>query len=550
MDLEGNIGSINTTEADKVDEKPRTRTQTIVLMLALCLAVFLAALDAVIITTALPTITHDIGASDAGFAWIGAAYLLASATSVPFWGKTSDVFGRKPVLIVAQAIFMAGSLVSALATALGVLIAGRAVQGLGAGGVMALVNITVGDLFSPRERGLYFSMIGAVWGLASGVGPLVGGGLTEGLSWRWCFWINLPVSAISLVMLIFFLRIHNPRASVVRGLAAIDWLGTFTFTTATIMFLLGLELGGIDHPWDSPEVLCLLIFGLAMYALFALTQLRLARYPLMPPRLFANPSVLAVYGATFAHGLAFAGLAFFLPLYFQGVLGASPVDSGVWLLAVAVPLAICTVGVGVAIRATGRYVEIVRTAMGLMVLGMGLFTTFPARRDWVRILMFQAVAAVGVAPNLQALLIALQALVAREDLATGTATFAFVRNVAVGVGVVIGQVIFRGAMGEKIGVLVEAGVNRGLAEELAGGSTIASIGRDVALGLGERQGKVFREVMAQSLSRLWVFYSVAAGLGLVLTFFIRQVELSSTHVAMEAGVEAEEARGRGTDAQG
>ncbi|KAF6839370.1 hypothetical protein CPLU01_01790 [Colletotrichum plurivorum] len=545
---EGSITTADETVVAAGKTTPtRSKAQTMILMLALCMAVFLAALDAVIITTALPTISREVGASDSGFAWIGAAYLLANAASVPFWGKVSDIFGRKPILVIANVVFMVGSLAGALARTLTTLVAGRAVQGLGGGGLMALVNIVLGDLFSPRERGAYFGMIGAVWGLASGIGPLIGGGLTENISWRWCFWINLPISGLSLLILVFFLKIHTPKTPLVRGLTAIDWLGTVVFTGATMMLLLGLQFGGVRDPWGSPTVVCLIVFGCLGFAVFALVERFAARYPLMPRSLFGDRSVVFCYAACFFHGLGFAAIAFFLPVYFQTVLGAGPIESGVWLLATALPLAVCTMAVGVGIRKTGRYNEIIRAAMAVTVVAFGLFTTFPARRDMVRLVLFQIVAAVGISPNLQALLIALQAIIKPGDVAAGTATFAFVRHVAIAVGVVAGQVLFQSEMGRRAGQLAASGVvTPEVAARLGEGGSIALV-----KALGPEERAVVAEAVAGALSKVWILFCAAAGAGLVVSFGIRGVVLSGTHEVTRTGLEAEEEKvGRGKVKEG
>ncbi|KAK4691127.1 hypothetical protein P7C71_g5809, partial [Lecanoromycetidae sp. Uapishka_2] len=174
------------------DEEPaetqRTKVQIFLIMTAICMAAFLAALDTTIITAALPTIAKDLKASDSGFAWLGSAYLIGNAASMSLWGKISDIFGRKPILIIANVVFMAGSLVSALAVSLNMLIAGRAVQGVGAGGLIVLANIVVSDIFSQRDRGLYLGLVGLVYSSASVIGPVIGGLFAEDVSWRWCFW--------------------------------------------------------------------------------------------------------------------------------------------------------------------------------------------------------------------------------------------------------------------------------------------------------------------------------------------------------------------------
>lgn len=214
-------------------EEGRTKLQTTIILLSLCSAVFLAALDVTIVTVAIPTIAGEFD-STVGYTWIGSAYLLANAAAAPSWGKISDIWGRKQVLLVAVAIFWVGSLVG--------------------GGVIVLVNVCISDLFSLRKRGLYFGIVGLVWALSGGIGPIIGGALTSHASWRWCFYVNLPISGVGFVLLVLVLKLHNPRTRLRDGLAAVDWAGSLAIIGGTLMILLGLTFGDVVYPWRSAAV--------------------------------------------------------------------------------------------------------------------------------------------------------------------------------------------------------------------------------------------------------------------------------------------------------
>jgi EmrB/QacA subfamily drug resistance transporter len=392
------------------DHPQRTKLQIFLIMFSLAVAVLLVALDITIVTTALPTISAEFN-SASGYTWIGSAYLIAQSAATPIWGKVSDIFGRKPILLLTNAIFFVGSLLAGVSVNMDMLIAARVIQGIGGGGLITLVNIAISDLFSVRDRGAYFGIIGGVWALASSLGPVVGGLFTQKVSWRWCFYINLPFDGVAFLILLFFLDVKTPKTPLRDGLKAVDWLGSLTMVGGVIMLLLGLEFGGIAHPWDSATVLCLIIFGAVVIGIFFLIEWRVAPYPLMPLGLFSKRSNLAALAVCFFHAFVFISGNYFLPLYFQAVLGATPILSGVYLLPTALSLSFLSAFTGFFIKKTGQYLPMIWFGMFMMTLGFGLFINFNVNSSWAKIIIFQIIAGIGVGPNFQSPLIALQSLV-------------------------------------------------------------------------------------------------------------------------------------------
>ncbi|KAH8624069.1 Efflux pump [Alternaria alternata] len=306
-------------------EQIRPTHHVLAAFVALCLSIFLVALDTVLIPTALPTISRSFRISDSVYAWTGSSYLLANASSVPFWGKLSDVFGRKPVILAANAVFLGGSILCAISKSSSMLISGRVVQGLGGGGVVVLVHVCVSDLFTIRDRSFYMGTVGAVWALASALGPVLGGVFAQRLHWTWCFYINIPIVSLAIVVLYLTLHVHNPRVPLMAGLAAMDWLGTITIVTATVLLLVGLQVGGVTS-YSNAGVLTCLVFGPIAYIAFPFSQHWVAQHggsPIMPLRIFKDISNLCALAVCACDTLVFTSVAYFLPLYFQVVLGRS-----------------------------------------------------------------------------------------------------------------------------------------------------------------------------------------------------------------------------------
>ncbi|TGO59379.1 hypothetical protein BCON_0045g00420 [Botryotinia convoluta] len=517
-------------------EASRTKLQTTIIMLSLCASVFLAALDVSIITTALPTISEHFH-SNAGYTWIGSAYLLANAASTPSWGKFSDIWGRKPILLIAAGVFFIGSLLAATSVSIGMLIVARAIQGIGGGGLIILVNICISDLFSMRKRGAYFGLVGMTWAFASAIGPLLGGVFTQKVSWRWCFYINLPITGTVAIALFFYLHLDNPKTPVWDGLKAVDWFGSLLIIGGTLMVLLGLEFGGVTKPWDSATVICLIIFGILVAGLFVLNEWKFARYPVMPLRLFKHASNVAALGVCFCHGFVFISASYYLPLYFQAVLGATPLLSGVYLLPFALSLSLTSAITGVFIKKTGKYLPPIYFGLVVMTLGFGLFINLPRKATWSKIIIYQIIAGIGVGPNFQSPLIALQTLVKKADIATATATFGFTRNLSTSISVVVGSVVFQNEMQKRSGELIKA-LGSSVASELSGGSAGASV--DIVKGLPAAGREVARDAYWGSLRIMWIIYVAFAALGLAISFAIGQHVLSKEHETTKVGLAEQE----------
>ncbi|KAL6715817.1 hypothetical protein ACLMJK_006778 [Lecanora helva] len=527
-----------TEKAQTPAQAPQRSAGKIALIMgSLCIAVFLAALDTTIVTTAIPTITEDFQSSAADYTWIGSAYLLAGAAATPTWGKISDIWGRKPIILLANAIFFVGSLIAALSTNIKMLLAGRVIQGIGGGGLIILANICISDLFSMRERGKYFGMIGGVWGLASAVGPVLGGVFTQKVSWRWCFYINLPFDGLAFAIILFLLDIETPKTPIAAGLKSIDWIGVITVTGGTVMFLLGLEYGGISFPWSSATVICLIVFGIVVLALFFVNEWKFARYPCIPPSLFKRRSSVACFSVCFVHGFVFISGTYFLPLYFQAVLGANPILSGVYLFPFVISLSLMSVFVGIFIKKTGQYLPPIYLGVTLMTLGFGLYIDLPNGREWGRIFPFQIIAGMGVGPLFQAPLIALQTTIPGRDIATATATFGFVRQISTAVSVVIGGVIFNNEITKHKSTLLKA-LSPAIAQQIGGGGAGAATG--IVKSLPEPEKHIATGVYTDSLQTMWIFYCAFSVLGVISALLIGRKVLTKTHEVQKTGLEEEE----------
>ncbi|EPE09556.1 major facilitator superfamily transporter [Ophiostoma piceae UAMH 11346] len=525
-------------------EESRTRLETLLIMVSLCSALFLGALDVTIVTVAIPTISAQFN-STIGYTWIGSAYLLANAATAPSWGKISDIWGRKPILLISVAIFWIGSLLCAVSVDMTMLIISRAIQGIGSGGIVILVNVCIGDLFSMRKRSQYYGIVGMVWAFAGGIGPVVGGALTENVTWRWCFYINLPISGLGFILLVFVLKLHNPKTPMRDGLRALDWRGSLLVTAGTLLILLGLTFGGVTYPWKSKMVITLIVVGAVVLVMFAYVEARLAQYPIIPLYLFRKRVAVAAFMCCFCHGLVFVSGSYYLPLYFQAVLGATPLLSGVYVLPYTISLAMSGAVTGWAIKRTGKYTVFIIGGFMFLTTGFALFTNLGAHANWAKIIVYQMVAALGVGPNFQSLLIAVHTTVEHHsDLASATATFGFIRQMSTSISVVLGGVVFQNRMQQQHASLV-AKIGEASAELLTGSTAASNVDRVGALLKGPALAAA-REAYWKSIQTMYIMYGSVAGVGLIICFFIRETTLSTEHQDHKTGLANMRARGDDT----
>lgn len=312
------------------------------------------------------------------------------------------------------------------------------------------------------------------------------------------------------------------------------------------MLLLGLQYGGVQYPWNSATVICLIIFGVITFGVFFTTQFKLSPSPIMPFSIFGHVHNLSALAVCFFDAFVFNSVAYFLPLYFQTTLGASPLQSGVWMLALAIPLAVFSAAAGFLMEKTGRYLELLRGGLFLMTVGLGLCINFPGYISWPRIIAFLIIIGIGFGPNFHAPLIALQSRLQPKDIAAGTATFGFIRMLSGAFGVVLGQVIFQGQMQGRLGALLAAGVPHAEAEHLAKGSAIVA-GSNNGTGEVPAWDVVVRQAKAESFSKMWILYTVASALALVVSYGIRKTQLTSEHEVVKTGLATTKTSSLNTD---
>ncbi|MET9302226.1 MULTISPECIES: MDR family MFS transporter [Micromonospora] len=400
------------------------------LMFGLMTGMLLAALDQTIVGTALPTIVGELGGIN-HYSWVVTAYLLASTASTPLYGKMADLYGRRPVFLFSIGMFLLGSLLAGLSQDMTQLIVTRGVQGLGAGGLMTLAFTIISDVVSPRERGRYQGLFGAVFGVSSVAGPLVGGYFAEN-NWRWIFYINVPLAILAIVVCWHVMRLVPFE----RREHTVDWIGAALLVAGVSCLLLALSWGGAEYAWGSGVIVGLFAAGAVLGVLFVVQEAR-TREPILPLRLFRSATFALANGAGFVLGLVMFGSIIFIPLYLQIVKGASPTRSGLLMLPMMAGVIVTSVLTGRAMSRIGRYKWFPVAGAAVLVAGMLLFQQLQVDTSLWLAFGYMVVIGVGLGLCMQSLILAVQNAVSVRDLGAGTSSATFFRSLGGSFGVAI-----------------------------------------------------------------------------------------------------------------
>lgn len=472
----------------------------------LMLVLLLAALDSTIVATALPTIVGDLGGLQ-HIAWVVTAYLLAQTVVMPIYGKLGDLYGRKVVLQAAIVIFLVGSALCGISQSMPELIAFRAIQGLGGGGLVVTTQAALGDVVSPRERGRYSGLFGAVFGVASVAGPLLGGFLTGSLSWRWIFYINIPFGILALVVL----GLSFPGVTE-RVQRSIDWLGALLLAGGLTALVLFTSLGGNTLAWGSPEMIALAGLGLVMLSGFVWADRR-ASEPVLPLRLFRNRVFSVTSAVGLIVGFALIGSVTFLPLFQQVVKGLSPTQSGLQLIPLMGGVLVASIASGQIISRRGRYRIFPIAGTGLTVVGLLMLSQVGAGTSETTLAVEMLVVGLGLGMVMQVLVLAVQNAVDYEDLGVATSGASLFRSIGGSLGTAV------------LGAVFTAQLTSALGSAGAGGAQ-PHPGDLAALPPALRSE--FVHAYADSLGTVFLVAAGVAAVGFLLSWFIIELPLRET----------------------
>ncbi|KAG0363542.1 hypothetical protein BG005_010740 [Podila minutissima] len=509
--------------------KPPTR-QFVLIILALSLNVFLASLDQIIVSTSIPAITREFQTLG-DISWLGTAYMMTATATQPLYGKFSDIFGRKTTMLFANVMFLIGSAICGWANSMTVLIVGRGIAGIGAGGLMAMVFIIMSDMLDMRERGKYIGFVGVVYSLASVIGPVLGGAFSDNLTWRWSFWINLPVGAVSIIFIAIFLNLPTPKGSLSDKIKRIDILGSVILMGSVIMILLPLSWGGSKHPWDSAMIIGLLVGGILATIAFVLVEWKVPKEPTVPIHLFKIRNLWATYSSLFFSGMAFFGILFYLPIYFQVVKDESATIGGFETIPMVMGITITATSSGIWVLKRGTYAFFPPVGNFLFTVAAGLCVLFTQDTKRVVTVFVLLLCGVGVGCTVQTSTLAVQAAAKPKYMATVTVLVQFIR--------ILGQV-FGIAI---VGTIFNNKLESSLRAKFPSDQHILKVAQDYTLiaNYGELERKWIYDSFVVALHNSFYCSVACSALAFVLSCFVQHKELKTNETHEKYQQEAKKA---------
>ncbi|KAJ9613457.1 hypothetical protein H2200_003399 [Cladophialophora chaetospira] len=514
------------------------------IMATLCVVGLLAAFENTVVATSLPFIVEELSLGE-NYIWVTNVFFLTSAAIQPLFGQLANIFGRRWLTMAIVAFFLFGSGLAGGARNGATIIAGRAIQGIGSGGINMIIDVVVSDLVPLRQRGNFIAMVLSVYFVGMAVGPLLGGVIVDHTSWRWVFYLNLPVGGVAMAMIFVFLRVrHDREMPLIQKMKRIDYIGNLLLISSTVSVLYSLTYGGTKYDWSHWSIIITLVLGLVGLCVFmAYETTSWAKEPVVPPRLFKNRTSAIIFAVTFLNSALLYWCLFFLPVYFQAVLLHSPTRSGVDLIpiiVIAVPTAIRAV---LLLTKYGRYKPLHMFGFAVSTLALGLMTLLDGNTSTAVWVVFTMIAGGGGGWVLNTLLPAAQACLPEKDQAATTAAWSFTRSFGAIWGVAIPAAIFNSRFTQLSHPITDPAVrdllSHGRAYQYASASFVKSFDEPITV--------LLRGIYSDALQRVWEIAIVFAGIAFLLSCFEREIPLR-TELETEYGME--EKKGNRSDNAG
>ncbi|KAJ5884196.1 hypothetical protein N7504_011768 [Penicillium tannophilum] len=488
---------------------------------AMAILSLMAALDGTSISVALPIMSHELGGTAIEAFWTGTSFTLCSAVFQPVFSSLSDLFGRKPLVLITIAWFTIGAIIAGVAHDFTHMLIGRSLQGIGGGGIITLTAILIADIVPLNERPKYFGMLSAIWSLGTVVGPVIGGCFAEKVTWRWIFYINFPFIGIGAILLACSGGTLTTKGAFTVQVRKIDFVGIALFIPSSAAFLVPLTWGGVLYSWDSWHTLAPLIIGSVGICVFAIYEWRVARLPMIPPAVFQNRTALISFGGYAVVGLLVWCCLYFLPLYYEAVKEFTPIKSGIALFPETFTVAPSGVIIGFIISRTGRYYWAVCIGWCLSSIGMGLLCLLDKNTKMITWIFLNIVPGVGIGMVLPSVALAVQASAATEVLAIAVATSTSFRGFGQSIGVAIGGVIFQNRMKSN---LLQYPALQALADQYSGDAASAV---EIIRGMHDDHVKGdLKQAYADSLRMVWAFCCGISGLMFFVSLFTKSYSLN------------------------